>query len=263
MLPRARFRAVGVSPAGAAGAAQLVVGGLTPLSTVDWPDRLAAVVFCQGCAWNCPYCHNAVLRSFRPVKGASLDAPDMPDAPAWPEVLAWLETRQGLLDAVVFSGGEPLLQPGLPQAMQAVRGLGFKVGLHTSGMDPQALARVLPLADWIGLDVKAPRVAYDRITGRPKSGDTAWASLNLLRASGTLFELRTTWHPDLLSEAELLALARELSVLETGDWVLQAFQPQGCENPDLAATGRTHVPGKLVELLRLALGPGMMLHVRD
>lgn len=262
MLPRARFRAVGVSPAGAAGAAQLVVGGLTPLSTVDWPDRLAAVVFCQGCAWNCPYCHNAVLRSFRPVKGASLDAPDMPDAPAWPEVLAWLETRQGLLDAVVFSGGEPLLQPGLPQAMQAVRGLGFKVGLHTSGMDSQALARVLPLADWIGLDVKAPRVAYDRITGRSKSGDTAWASLNLVRASGVSFELRTTWHPDLLSETELIALAGELSVLDGVTWALQPFQPLGCAVPALVAAGRARVPGKLAETLRAALGPRVTLRVR-
>jgi len=118
--------------------AELVVGGLTPLSTVDWPGELAAVVFCQGCAWSCPYCHNANLR---PVK---------PGERPWAEVLAWLETRQGLLDAVVFSGGEPLLQHGLPQALETVRSLGFKAGLHTSGLDPAALARVLPRVDWVG-----------------------------------------------------------------------------------------------------------------
>jgi len=233
------------------GEAGVVVGGLIPLSTVDWPGNLAAVVFCQGCAWDCKYCHNAALRPF--------GAGERP----WPEVLKWLETRQGLLEAVVFSGGEPLLQPGLPQALRDVRGLGFKTGLHTSGMEPQALARVLPLTDWVGLDLKAPRAAYGRITGRPGSADAAWASLALVRASGAAFELRTTWHPDLLSEDELLALARELSVLETGDWMLQAFHPQGCAEPSLVARGRTHVPEKLVETLRAVLGPEVLLHVRE
>jgi pyruvate formate lyase activating enzyme len=218
---------------------------------VDWPGELAAVVFCQGCAWNCKYCHNAALRSF--------GAGDRP----WSEVLAWIETRQALLDAVVFSGGEPLLQPGLPQAMEAVRGLGFKTGLHTSGMDPAALGSVLPLTDWIGLDIKAPRAAYERITGRPGSADAIWASMDLLRKSGVAFELRTTWHPDLLSEGELTALARELSALETAEWVLQAFQPQGCADQSLVATGRARVPGKLVESLRAVLGPGVALRVRE
>lgn len=237
----------------------IVVGGLTPLSTTDWPGKLAAVVFCQGCAWSCPYCHNAALRVFAPAGGTG-------ERP-WPEVLAWLETRQGLLEAVVFSGGEPLLQPGLADAMNAVRTLGFEVGLHTSGMDTEALARVLPLCDWIGLDLKASRGAYGRITGRPGSADAAWASLKLVRASGVSFELRTTWHPDLLTEAELLELAGELVALPGGTgsltWALQAFQPEGCENPALTESGRVYVPGPLVEALRAALGPGIDLFLRN
>ena len=234
--------------------AGIVVGGLTPLSTVDWPGELAAVVFCQGCAWNCPYCHNAALRPFV-LDGGTGERP-------WAEVPAWLKTRQGLLDAVVFSGGEPLLQPGLSEAMSEVRALGFQVGLHTSGMDPAALARVLPLTDWIGLDMKAPRTAYGRITGMPGSADSAWASLDLVRASGVAFELRTTWHPALLSEAELLELAHELSSLEGVTWALQAFQPEGCADAKLAATGRAHVPGKLEESLRATLGALSQLEVR-
>jgi len=231
--------------------AGLVVGGVTPLSTVDWPGELAAVVFCQGGAWSCPYCHNAALR------------PAKPGERPWAEVLAWLETRQGLLDAVVFSGGEPLLQRDLPQALEAVRGLGFKIGLHTSGLDPAALARVLPRVDWVGLDMKAPRAAYERITGRPGSADAAWASLELLNASGVAFELRTTWHPGLLAEDELRELARELSGLEGLNWALQAFQPQGCADQTLAAQGRAHVPRKLLESLRAELAPGAAVSVRE
>jgi pyruvate formate lyase activating enzyme len=231
-------------------AAGIIVGGLTPLSTADWPERLAAVVFCQGCAWNCPYCHNAALRRFGPGERP------------WPEVLAWLNTRRGLLDAVVFSGGEPLLQPGLAEAMRQVRGLGFEIGLHTGGMPPQALERALPLTDWIGLDVKAPRAAYERITGVPKSADAVWTSLALLRESGVAFELRTTWHPAFLSEDELLELAGEITASGALLWAIQAFQPEGCADAALAALGRAQVSEELAARLQGVLGAGTRLMVR-
>lgn len=266
-MPPSAAGPAGGEAASASGMPELIVGGLTSLSTVDWPGELAAVVFCQGCAWSCPYCHNAALRPLDPAKGPSPSAPsepNKPDAPpSWPEVSAWLETRRGLLDAVVFSGGEPLLQPGLPRAMATVRGLGFKTGLHTSGMNPAAMARALPLCDWVGLDIKAPRAAYDRITGRPGGAEAAWQSLELLRQSGAAFELRTTWHPALLTEDELLALAGELSGVAAVAWKLQAFQPDGCEDARLAAGGRAHVPQALAAALRRALGAGASLTVRD
>lgn len=229
----------------------VIVGGLTPLSTTDWPGRLAATVFCQGCAWACPYCHNASLRAF--------GAGERP----WPEVLAWLETRQGLLEAVVFSGGEPLLQPGLAEAMRQVRGLGFHIGLHTSGMDPQALTRVLPLCDWIGLDLKAPRAAYERITAVAGSGLAARESLKLVRASGVDSELRTTWHPALLAEGELLELAGELAAAGAPLWVLQAFQPEGCAHAELEAAGHAQIPERLSVLLQAVLGGSGKLVVRN
>ena len=88
----------------------LRVGGLTRLSASDYPGKLAAVVFCQGCAWRCSYCHNRGLLPFRKSP--------FPGEIAWAEVLAFLEKRRGLLDAVVFSGGEPTMQPGLAAAMR-------------------------------------------------------------------------------------------------------------------------------------------------
>lgn len=239
------------------------VGGLTPLSTADWPGMLAAVVFCRGCAWNCPYCHNAGLRPFAP-------APDAPqgDKRDWPQTLTWLETRRGLLDAVVFSGGEPLLQPDLSRAMTDARGLGFAIGLHTSAMRPEALAGVLPLCDWVGLDVKAPRAAYGRVTGVSGSAEAAWRGLNMLRQARADFELRTTWHPDVLSRAELLTLAGEIgqAFADGGEpvlWAVQAFQPDGCADAALAEHGRAHVPTSLAEELRAALDGAVRLEIRE
>jgi pyruvate formate lyase activating enzyme len=137
----------------------LRVGGLTPLSTTDWPGMLAAVVFCQGCPWRCGYCHNPDLI---PPRGEH--------EIVWEEIIALLRRRQGLLDGVVFSGGEPTLQGDLAEAMREVRALGFKIGLHSGGAYPDRLAAVLPLVDWVGLDIKAPFDAYARITAAAGSG---------------------------------------------------------------------------------------------
>lgn len=219
----------------------LTIGGVTPLSTLDFPDALAAVVYCQGCPWGCPYCHNEPLREITDKSerdGAS--------------VLSWLEGRRGLLDAVVFSGGEPTLQEGLGAMLGAVRDMGFKTGLHTTGMFPKALEAVLPLCDWVGLDIKAPADDYPRITGVAGGGEAAFASLALLLACGLPFETRTTWHPGLLSEDRLIALARELATAQAGRWVIQAFRPDGCADPSLAAAGPTVFPPDLVARLQAA-----------
>lgn len=195
---------------GALGAAPLRVSGLTRMTSIDFPGQLAAVVFCQGCPWRCGYCHNPDL----------LDA-TAPAAMAWGEVLAFLQQRQGLLDAVVFSGGEPLLQPGLPAALQEVRALGFATGLHTGGMYPERLAAVLPLLDWVGLDIKGPEHRYADITGAPGSGARAFESLALLQASPVAFECRTTWHAGLYEAQELQALGDQLAGQGVRHWAVQ------------------------------------------
>ncbi len=197
----------------------LRVGGLAPLSTVDWPGELTATVFLRGCPWRCPYCHNAHLLS------ASAGATDQDLH--WDDVLAFLRARVGLLDGVVFSGGEPLAQSGLAGGMREVRELGFRVGLHTGGVAPERLAEVLPLVDWIGFDVKAPFSEYERVTRVAGSGHAAEKSLRAVLASGVEHEVRTTVHPELLGEADLFELAGELRALGVGHWVLQAFRAEG------------------------------------
>jgi pyruvate formate lyase activating enzyme len=203
----------------------LRVGGLTPLSASDWPGQLAAVVFCQGCPWRCSYCHNPDL-----IPAQSDSEVD------WEDVLGFLRRRQGLLDAVVFSGGEPTLQAALPGAMRQVRALGFKVGLHTGGMYPKKLAAVLPLLDWVGMDVKAPFADYARITGVKRSGTPVSESLALLLASDVDCEIRTTVHPALLADEEVVGMAHDLAARGVRRYALQAFRSQGCRDEVLRVT---------------------------
>jgi pyruvate formate lyase activating enzyme len=201
---------------------RLRVGGVIPFSTADWPDRLVAVLFLQGCPWHCGYCQNPHLR---PTQGETCES--------WDETLAWLATRRGLLDAVVFSGGEPTAQPGLLEAIREVRDLGFEVGLHSGGSYPRRLLEVARDVAWIGLDIKAPLAAYEKVTGVPRSGIAAFASLDLLQKAGIAHEVRTTVHPTLTPEPLLVDLARELAAMGVTHWVLQAFRPTGCASPDL------------------------------
>ncbi len=228
--------------------ADLVVGGFERLSTVDWPGQLAAVVFCQGCAWRCAYCHNPHLLAFASAASpaaSSAPAARAPATPSWDDILAWLPRRRGLLDAVVFSGGEATFQPGLPEALRAVRALGFKTGLHTGGPLPGRFAQCLPCLDWVGFDFKAPFDAYETVTLQ-RHGDQARQSLRMLRESRVACEIRTTWHPSLLSEAALHAMADTLVAEGFDEWVIQRFRPDGCLDSTLAATPVGELPPGLL-----------------
>ncbi len=184
------------------------------------------MLFCQGCPWSCVYCHNPHLI---PSDAVASSRP-------WEEALSFLRRRVGLLDAVVFSGGEPTLQDGLADAMRDVQRLGFQIGLHTAGAYPERLAEVLPLLDWVGLDVKAPFERYDAINGAPGSGAKALASLRLIVESGVEHECRTTVHPALFTEPELRALSESLFALGARRHVLQAFRAAGCRDESLNAS---------------------------
>ncbi|MFE3554848.1 anaerobic ribonucleoside-triphosphate reductase activating protein [Streptomyces sp. NPDC059193] len=173
------------------------IGGWSRLSTCDWPGKLVTTVFCQGCPWRCGYCHNPEL----------LD-PRGPTEVRWETVTAHLERRRGLLDGVVFSGGEPLLQPNLVEAMRAVRALGHGVGLHTGGGYPRRFAQVLDegLVDWVGFDIKAAPESYARVTGVRGSAKPALRSLRLLLDAGVPHQLRTTVDPALLDDGDVADL---------------------------------------------------------
>ena len=202
--------------------AALRIGGLLPLSTLDYPGQLACVLFCQGCAWRCRYCHNPGL----------IRRSNTPAVP-WAQVQAFLARRHGLLQAVVFSGGEATLQPALPAALSAVRAQGFKVGLHSAGIRPGFLARALPYCDWVGLDVKALEQDTDLITGVRGSGRANWQSLELLLESGVEYECRTTVHWGLFDPQRLQRLGERLAGLGVRRFAVQLARPGRMLDPSL------------------------------
>jgi pyruvate formate lyase activating enzyme len=170
------------------------IGGVVPFTTVDYPGRMAAVLFCQGCPWRCAYCHNPHLQRFG--KGAS--------EWSWPKTMDFLREREGFLEAVVFSGGEPTAQVGLKEALQEVKALGYLTGLHTAGNYPERLEEVLPWVDWVGLDLKMPlNRKYEELTGQPGSSARVMQSWKRIEHSGVACQLRTTVHPKLHSAEDL------------------------------------------------------------
>ncbi|MFC7927358.1 anaerobic ribonucleoside-triphosphate reductase activating protein [Microbacterium laevaniformans] len=231
-----------------AAACELNIAGVTAFSTVDWPDMMTATVFLQGCPWNCFYCHNPAL----------ID-PRAEGAVTWADVTDLLCERMGLLDGVVFSGGEPTLQHALVPAMQMVRTLGFRVGLHTAGAYPGLLARALPYVDWVGLDIKAAPDDYATVTGRAPSGGHAWRSLELVLGNRLLragsdhpldYEVRTTVHPAAIDDAGLRELGCRLADAGVDTWAVQRFRETGARQPlpRVSATDAEAAPLRLDDL---------------
>ncbi len=198
---------------------RLRVGGFEPLTTVEWPGRLSAVVFLQGCPWKCRYCHNAELT---PLTAAGMTP--------WPATLQQLEARRGFIDAVIFSGGEPTYQSQLPEALREVAAMGFAVALETNGYDPDALQAALDtgVLSFVAMDAKAPFDDYERVTQIPSSGRATRESARIILASGIAHEFRTTYHPALLTHAHLRQIATELAELGARRWVVQLFRSEGC-----------------------------------
>lgn len=202
----------------------IIIGGVETFSTVDFPNLMAAVVFMQGCPWRCPFCHNKALQKI----GAESNF-------IWEKFFDFLKSRKGILDAVVFSGGEPLVQDELQNQIAEVRNLGYKIGLHTGGYRPDALPKVLPLVDWIGFDIKAPLNAehYQKAIGGINHFAQAMESLQMVLDSGIKFECRTTCDPRILRVEDIYTIADELKAKGIKEYYLQKYrQVEGDKTPD-------------------------------
>jgi pyruvate formate lyase activating enzyme len=140
---------------------------------------------------------------------------------SWHEIADWLDNRHGLLDAVVFSGGEPLHQRGLVGAMWQAHDMGYRVALHTAGIYPDRLADVMPLVDWLSFDVKGPFADYPRITGA-KRGVAAQRALSFVLGSGKPHEVRCTVDETVLTIDDASRMAREVAEMGVSRLVLQA-----------------------------------------
>jgi len=190
----------------------LKVGGVTHFTTIDFPGHLAAVIFTQGCPWRCRYCQNKALLDPEKETGISLEG-----------ILEFLRKRRDFLEGVVFSGGEPTLWRSVPDFISKISEIGYLIALHTNGAYPDRLASLLGegLVDWVALDVKAPFSDYQRITTVPGSGEPVRESLDMLLHSSCAHEIRTTYHPEILSTEDLIRIATTIKDAGGTDIVIQ------------------------------------------
>ena len=190
------------------------IGGLVSFTTIDYPGKLAAVLFLVGCPIRCVYCSNPHLIG---VGDGEYD----------PEkVFEWLQTRVGKLEAVVFSGGEALMQGDATiDYMRRVRDLGFAIGLHTNGFYPEMLAKASDVIDWIGIDYKAVKTNYEKLTGVNIAYDHLIKSLDVWAKTGKPAEVRVTCDPRYVSPDDLLEIARDVSSRGYKNFAVQKYIP--------------------------------------
>lgn len=192
--------------------------GLQKLAMVDFPGKIAATVFTGACNLRCPFCHNALLVT------RLTETPTIPTE----EVLDFLRSRRGLLDGVVLSGGEPLLQSDAVDFLQSVRDMGFAVKLDTNGCYPDALADILShrLVDYIAMDIKNCREKYGITTGVPNLDlSPILSSIDLIQRAGIDYEFRTTVVRELHTAADIQSIGKWLS--GSHRYVLQQFVDSG------------------------------------
>ena len=205
----------------------MLIGGIQKLSLIDYPKKMAATVFTQGCPFRCHYCHNAEL-----VLPKKFNRP-IPEK----EIFAFLETRVGKLDAVVISGGEPTVQPDLLLFIKKIKELGFLVKLDTSGINPHKLEYLIKakLLDYVAMDVKAPLEKYPKIIGKKIDIEKIKRSIGIILKSSISYEFRTTLVDSLHSFDDVIDIAK--SIKGADQLSLQKFIATSTLNPRFISHG--------------------------
>jgi len=164
------------------------VGGIQKSSLIDYPEKISAIIFTQGCNFRCPYCHNPELITGNREQG-TVDGKLSTDS-----VLEFLKNRIGKLDGVVITGGEPTLQKGLKEFIEEIKGLGFLVKLDTNGTNPEILRELQDkrLIDYVAMDIKAPIEKYGEVVDARVNTRNILKSIELVKNSGIDYEFRTT-----------------------------------------------------------------------
>ena len=182
---------------------------------IDYPDKVACIVFTQGCNFRCPYCHNPEL--VKPeMFGESLNEDEFFD---------FLKERVGKLDAVSITGGEPTLQYDLIEFIKKIRDLGFLIKLDTNGTNPEMLKEIIDqkLVNYLAMDIKAPLAKYEEITRMPMNIEKIKQSVEMIKNSGIDYEFRTTLVKNLLSPDDILQIGKEIAGAKK--YFLQKFVP--------------------------------------
>jgi len=221
------------------------VAGWHGTTLVDFPSRVASILFFAGCNLRCPFCHNPGLvlpELFAPETAVEFD-----------EILKRITDRRDFISGVVFTGGEPLMQPELAEAIAAVRALGLAVKLDTNGTWPDRLLAVLDQVSYVALDLKTSPARYLEATGGMADFSSVERSLDLLRSSAVPYELRTTVVPGLVTLDDIGALVPRVSGAPL--YALQSFVSR--ETLDPAWTGLGAAAPELLQEMAALLRPSV------
>lgn len=195
----------------------MVIEGLQKLTLLDYPGFVACTVFTAGCNFRCPFCHNASLVLPERLTGQSEEE----------AVLSFLKKRQGILDGVAVSGGEPLLQPDLEDFLCRVKELGYKVKLDTNGAFPDRLIPLVRkgLVDKVAMDIKNSPALYEKTAGAAVDLDAVARSKDFLLEGNVDYEFRTTVVKGLHTRQSIGQAARWIQGAK--EYYLQQFQDSG------------------------------------
>lgn len=187
----------------------MILGGFQPLSLVDYPGKVASIVFTQGCLFRCPFCHNPKLI-------AEAKTPNAEQLETEKQFWEHLHRRTGFIDGVVVTGGEPTIHPDLPEFLARIKSLGYLVKLDTNGITPSMVRELLErkLVDYFAMDLKDSWERYQGVaniaTQKEVLLEKCKETFGLIRASGIPYEWRTTVLPGVHTEESFVAIARNL-----------------------------------------------------
>ncbi len=204
-----------------------MIKGFIKNSFVDYPGKVAATIFTGGCNFSCPFCHNGELVL---APGKIKDIPDY-------EIMEFLEKRKGLIDAIVISGGEPTLHPGIWALMAKIKDKGFLVKLDTNGYQPRIIEKLLEETqiDFIAMDIKNAPDRYAETAGLEKIDiQRIFQSVKLIQSSGIDYEFRTTIMKEYHSAIELEKIGQWLN--GSKKYVLQNYKQREGQVEEVAFT---------------------------
>ncbi len=214
---------------------------------LDFPGKFSCIVFVGNCNFRCPYCHNPSL-VFDPESQPEVTREYFRD---------FLTRREGRLDGVVISGGEPTLHAGLPEFVNEVKSRNFLVKMDTNGTNPEMIRQIheADTLDYIAIDYKAPAARYSLVTRNPAHIAAVHRTIRYAAEQGIPMEIRTTIHRDLLAPDDFATMRRELDALGAKRWYLQQFNTTSPELIDDSLLGRpTYSDSELLALADAAGG---------
>jgi len=199
----------------------MLIGGFQKFSLIDYPGKICAIVFTQGCNFRCPYCYNPELVD--PQKFT----PSLPEK----DVFSFLKKRKGQLDAVEITGGEPTLQKDLLAFLEKIKAMGFLVKLDSNGSSPDIIQEIVQrgAVDYLAMDIKAPLERYQEITRSQVNPNDIQRTIKIIMNSDLDYEFRTTIVKSQLSPKDLLKIAQLIKGAKT--YVLQKFVPSKTLDP--------------------------------